>query len=223
MPAGSHPLAFLGQRWARILSVVLLLEAAGFYAASRREEVPSPRPLAELPQEFLAWRMVQEQALDPETQAVLRADDTVSRLYLDSTSGRSASLFVAYFKSQRAGQAPHSPKNCMPGSGWAPAESGVAAIRVPGRGEPIQVNRYVVAKGDQKALVLYWYQSRDRVIASEYAAKFYLVADAIRYNRTDTALVRVSVPLSGDEGAAARTAEEFVQSFFVSLRQFLPA
>ena len=223
MPASNRPLGFLGNRWTRLLSAVLLLEAAGFYAASRREEVPSPRPLAELPKQFSAWRMAREEVTDPEVQAVLRADDTVSRLYFDSANGRSASLFVAYFKSQRTGQAPHSPKNCMPGAGWVPTQSGVATIRIPGRREPIRVNRYVVAKGDQKLLVLYWYQSRDRVIASEYAAKFYLIADAVRHNRTDTALIRVAVPWTGQESAAVRTAEEFVQSFFVSLRQFLPA
>jgi len=73
-------------------------------------------------------------------------------------------------------------------------------------------------------VVLYWYQARDRVIASEYRAKLYLVADAIRYNRTDTALVRVVVPVSGNDSAGAtKTAEEFVQAFFTALRRHLPA
>ena len=225
MPASNGPLGFLGSRHARILSAVLLLQVAGFHAVSRREQVPSPRPLTELPRQFHAWRMVREDVMDPQMLAVLRADDTVSRVYADSADGRSASLFVAFFKSQRTGQTPHSPKNCMPGAGWVPTESARMTVQIPGRPEPIRVNRYVVAKGDQKVLVLYWYQSRDRVVASEYAAKFYLVADAIRYNRSDTALVRVTVPMAADDdaAAAARTANEFVQSFFPGLRRFLPA
>jgi len=73
-------------------------------------------------------------------------------------------------------------------------------------------------------VVLYWYQSRNRVVASEYRAKIYLVTDAIRYNRTDTALVRVIVPVAGNDSAAATTtAEEFVQAFFMTLRRHLPA
>jgi EpsI family protein len=223
MPATNHPVPLLARRGAGILSAVLLLQAAGFYALSRRENVPSARLLSELPRQFQAWQMTQEVAIDPNIQDVLRADDTVNRMYSDSANGRVASLFVAFFRSQRSGQAPHSPKNCLPGSGWVPTDSAVASIRIPGRIEPIRVNRYLVSKGDQRTLVLYWYQSRDRVIASEYAAKFYLVADAIRHNRTDTALVRISVPLTGDQGDAERTAEDFVQSFFISLRQFLPA
>jgi EpsI family protein len=81
----------------------------------------------------------------------------------------------------------------------------------------------VVAKGEDQSVVLYWYQSRNRTIASEYRAKLYLVADAIRYNRTDTALVRVVVPVNRDETAPATdTATAFVQAFFTPLRQYLP-
>jgi EpsI family protein len=214
---------FLARRAVGLLSAVLLLQAGGFYALSRRENVPAARPLSELPKQFQGWQLAREEAIDPSIQEVLRADDTISRIYFDSVTGRAASLFVAFFKTQRTGQAPHSPKNCLPGTGWVPSESGVVSIQIPGRGEPIRVNRYLVSKGTQSALVLYWYQSRERVIASEYAAKFYLVADAIRHNRTDTALVRVTVPLTGPAGEAARTAEEFVKAFFASLRQFLPA
>lgn len=223
MPASSRPATFLARRGVGLLSAVLVLQAGGFYALSRREKVPVARPLAELPRQFQAWQMAREEAIDPSIQEVLRADDTVSRTYFHPLTSRTASLFVAYFKTQRTGQAPHSPKNCLPGTGWVPSESGVVSIRIPGAGQPIRVNRYLVSKGAQSALVLYWYQSRDRVIASEYAAKFYLIADAIRHNRTDTALVRVTVPLTGAPGEAARTAEDFVRAFFLILRQFLPA
>ncbi len=215
---------FLKSTPARLLTAVLLLQMAGFFAVSRRETVPLAHPLSELPSQLGAWNLVQESQVDQETMDVLRADDVLSRFYADPAQRRGASLFVAYFKSQRTGQAPHSPKNCLPGAGWTPSESDVVAIPISGRPEPISVNRYVVAKGDEKSVVLYWYQSRDRVIASEYRAKFYLVADAIRLNHTDTALVRVIVPVSGNDTATATTtAEEFVQAFFMSLRRQLPA
>ena len=136
----------------------------------------------------------------------------------------SAHLFVAYFRSQRTGQAPHSPKNCLPGSGWVPDLQDEVKIDIPGRNQPIEANRYVVAKGDQKSLVLYWYQSRDRVVANEYKAKFYVVADALRYNRTDTALVRIVVPvIDGDLDRSQKAAVDFVQSFYNPLRQHFPA
>jgi EpsI family protein len=86
------------------------------------------------------------------------------------------------------------------------------------------VNRYLVARGEEKSLVLYWYQTQKRVTASEYKAKFWTVADAIRYNRTDVAVVRVIVPVIGrDEATAEKVAVEFVQAFFSPLRRYLPA
>jgi EpsI family protein len=215
---------FLKSTPARVLTALLVLQIAGSVAVSRRETVPLARPLSELPSQLGAWFLVQEGQVDPETMDVLKADDVLSRVYADPAQGRGASLFVAYFKSQRTGQTVHSPKNCLPGAGWTPSESDLVTIPIPGRAEPIAVNRYVVAKGDEKSVVLYWYQSRDRVIASEYSAKFYLVADAIRYNHTDTALVRIIVPVSGNDTATATNiAEEFVQASFVALRRHMPA
>jgi EpsI family protein len=223
--AGSNgSFGFLKSTRARVLTVLLVAQLAGVFAVSRREAVPPARPLAEFPSQVGAWTVVQEGVVDKETMEVLRADDVLNRTYADVAQGRGANLFVAYFKSQRTGQTPHSPKNCLPGAGWMPSKSDVRAIQIPGRAEPILVNRYVVSRGDEKSLVLYWYQTRGRVVASEYRAKLYLVADAIRTNRTDTALVRVVVPVIGDNpDAASAAAEQFVQAFFTTLRQHLPS
>ena len=168
--------------------------------------------------------MAQEGYVDAETQAVLQADDTLTRSYANRKYAALPNLFVAYFKTQRTGKAPHSPKNCLPGSGWEPSREDYLTIGIPGTNESIEVNRYVVAKGEEKSLSLYWYQSRSRVVASEYKAKFWTIADAIRYNRSDTALVRVIVPVQGnDEAGAERTAVEFVQSLFPPLSKHLPS
>ena len=92
---------FLKGTPARVLTALLLLQMAGFVAVSRRETVPLTRPLSELPSQLGAWSLVQESDVDQETMAVLRADDVLSRVYADPSQGRGASLFVAYFKSQR--------------------------------------------------------------------------------------------------------------------------
>jgi EpsI family protein len=214
---------FLRNKYARILTLVLIAQAALFYGLSRRESVPLTRPLSQFPATLGDWSLVQEGVVDKEIMDVLRADDVLTRFYVEPSSRRGASLFVAYFRSQRTGQAPHSPKNCLPGSGWTPSESAVITIPVPGEPQPIKVNRYVVSKGDEKSVVLYWYQTNRRVIASEYSAKIYSVVDAIRYNRTDTALVRVTVPANESPDVATDAAIHFIQAFFEPLRHFLPS
>jgi EpsI family protein len=212
----------LQNKYARILTVVLLAQAALFYATSRGENVPVVRPLRDFPHQVGGWTMVKEGYVDEETQAVLKADDTLIRFYARSTMEMPPSLFVAFFKTQRTGKTPHSPKNCLPGSGWEPSREDYVTIAVPGVEQPIEVNRYMVSKGEERSAVLYWYQHPNRVVASEYRSKFFTVADAIRYNRTDMALVRVVVPVrGGDEAAAQKTAVEFVQSIFTTLHQYL--
>ena len=206
---------------ALVVTLVLLLQTGLLYSSIRPEQVPQSRPLALVPAQLGSWRLLREGVVEQEVLDVLNADDLLNRVY--GSGGRAASLFVAAFRTQRTGKAPHSPKNCLPGSGWEPLVSGVATVDV-GLAAPVEVNRYVISRGEERSLVLYWYQSRDRVVASEYKAKFWAVADAIRLNRTDTALVRVVVPvIDHDEDAAARTAVAFVQSFFKTLREYLPA
>jgi EpsI family protein len=207
----------------RILSLVLLAQAGVFYGFQRREAVPPRQPLANFSIDQTGWKNTQEMQIDQESLDVLKADDILSRVY-QNRKGQVATLFVAYFNTQRTGKAPHSPKNCLPGAGFVEMQSGVADIAIPGEQAPIEVNRYIVARGQNQSVVLYWYQARTRVVASEYKAKFFTVADAIRYNRSDTALVRVVVGADdGNTQKAIATAENFVQSFFEPLKQYLPA
>ena len=211
------------RRSSLILSIVLIAQAGVFYGFSRHELIPNHQAFSSFPVRLGEWQMWKEVPLDPETEAVLRADDTMSRWYRDP-SGRQAELYTAFFKSQRYGKEPHSPKNCLPGSGWIPIVSDRVAIQIAGRTEPIRVNRYIVAQGEARSVVMYWYQTRDRVVASEYTAKMYVVADALRYNRSDTSLVRVVVPAQeGHEEEATRVGTDFVKAFFSTLRGFLPA
>jgi EpsI family protein len=136
------------------------------------------------------WKSVRESRLAPGEAAVLRADRVLLRSY-ESTAGPAAPLhlLIAYFESQAYGRTPHSPKNCLPGSGFEPVES--SAIHV----GDFPVNRYVLAREENRILTLYWYQSGRRAIASEYAAKLFLVQDALVHRRTETMIVRVSATL----------------------------
>ena len=212
---------FLKSPAALVVTVLLLAHAFLLYSSIRPEFIPDSRPLSEVPAWLGPWRMVQEIAIEREIQEVLQADDTLNRVYREGD--RQATIFVAAFKSQKTGKAPHSPKNCLPGSGWLPVSSGTMDIDVNGP-VPIRVNRYVIAHGEDQGLVLYWYQSRDRVVANEFEAKFWVMVDAMRLNRTDTALVRVVVPVvNRNQQEAERLGTHFVQSLFGTLREYLPA
>ncbi len=214
---------FLKSKPAMAATVLLLAQAAVLYSSIRPEAIPEGRPLAQLPLNLGRWTFVEDYAVDQETRDVLKADDLLYRGYKDPSTNRFATLEVAAFRSLRNGKTPHSPKNCLPGSGWTQLSSDMYPIEIRDR-QPIVVNRYVVQHGDDRSVVLYWYQSRQRVVASEYAAKFWVMADAIRLNRTDTAMVRVVVPIvNEDADTATDTATSFIHAFFGPLRGILPS
>jgi EpsI family protein len=213
---------FLKRQPARILTVLLLLQAVGYYAvASRRDIIPNVAPLSAFPAAFQGWKLEHEYPIDEGVQKVLRADDTLNRVYVNPAARTSASFMIAFFRTQRYGQSPHSPKNCLPGAGWQPIEDTKIPVDIAGRDAPIVINKYVIAHGDEQSVVLYWYQSHNRVIAGELTARFWLIADAIRYSRSDTALVRIVVPILGDRGAAENAAVNFVRAVYPDvIRQF---
>lgn len=210
----------LGSKALRVATVVLVIQGALFYSASRGFVTPTAAPLSAFPTEVGYWKLYQEGTIDQETLDILKADDVLTRWYVSALGG--ANLFVAYFSSQRTGQSPHSPKNCLPGSGWQPTES--AKVDAPVEGGPtIRINKYIVSKGEEQSVVLYWYQSHGRVIADEFAAKFWLVADSIRTHRSDTALVRVVVPvIKGNTDKAVDTGMDFVKAMYPAVRDYLP-
>lgn len=212
--------SLLKNKFAGAVTLILVVQAALFYSASHGEVTPLPAPLSAFPTTVGAWQLVQEGVIEQEELDVLKADDTVTRFYA-SPEG-SANLFIAYFKTQRTGQSPHSPKNCLPGSGWQP-EPGSGTVDIPLNGQDLHINRYLVSRGENRSVVYYWYQSQGRVIADEFAAKFYLVADSIRKHRSDTSLVRVVVPVSADGTAdAERIGTDFVKAFYPEIRAYLP-
>jgi EpsI family protein len=95
--------------------------------------------------------------------------------------------------------------NCLPGAGWAPMKTDTIEVGGPsGRGAQT-INKLLVEKGIDRMLVLYWYQTENRVTGSEYWRKIFLVKDAFESGRTDVALVRIIAPIdSGDLDGEAR-------------------
>ncbi len=212
--------------WLRFAMVAgLLLGAVIFlHARSRAEVVPAHKALAEFPTQLGEW-IGHDQPIPASYLAVLGPGDFLTRIYSHLNSQvPPISLYIAYFPSQRTGDTIHSPKNCLPGAGWAPLSSERIPLKLR-NGPPIIVNRYILTNGGQRLLVLYWYQAHGRAVPSEYTAKIYLVADAMRMNRTDGALVRVLTPVQGDPesvAAAERRMVDFTNLLLPSLDEYIP-
>jgi len=186
-------------RWRFWVAASLLAGTAVLLHARNSSEIIPPRqPLASFPLSLDGWESGGDIPLTQDVRDVLGPGDFLLRDYQDQASGSNVDLFIAYFPSQRAGDSIHSPKNCLPGAGRVPVQADRINVAVPGH-VPFPANRYLIAKGEDRRLVLYWYWAHDRAVASEYAAKFYLVTDSIRERRSDGSLIRVTTGLAPGE------------------------
>jgi len=217
-----------------IVLVVLMAAAVGVAATNRPERPTLRRAFADFPTEIGEWRGIQQEQFSAEVLKILGTDDYMVRAYsLPDRNGAyllrdrpAVGLYIGYWASQRQGDTIHSPLNCLPGAGFEPVSQSMVTLPVPGDDSakgPL-ANRYVVEKGLERQYVLYWYQSHGRVVASEYWSKFFLVADAIRLNRTDGAIVRIIAPVdpSGDETSAEALAMRFARVLIPLLPAYLP-
>jgi EpsI family protein len=205
----------------------LLASAGLFLSNARKPEAELARTsLSQFPMTIGTWRAVVDPPLEKEILAVLGVDDYLSRVYYQPNAA-GVGLYMGYYGSQRQGDTIHSPQNCLPGAGWEPISEGRLQMpNVDGAGRDITINRYVIQKGLDQNVVLYWYHGRGRVIANEYWSRAMLIRDALITNRTNGSLVRVIVPVlrkdQGNQAPAEALAQEFVRAIFPSLDSYLP-
>jgi EpsI family protein len=176
--------------------------------------------LQAFPSKLGSWEQLgPELRFDDETETILRADDYLARNF--RANGHVVSLYVGYYGTQRTGATYHSPLNCLPGSGWVMNEGG--DIRVTrADGSAFKANRYVIQKGNERALVIYWYQGRGRSVANEYWDKMYTVLDSVARRRSDGALVRVIAPIESSTEDAERLASDLASETTKQLPAFVP-
>jgi EpsI family protein len=203
-----------------VSAVLLALTLLFVQLRSHGEAVPPRQPLQTFQAVLAGWQPRESSVFTDDIQNVLKASDYVMRRYTDG-AGRSLWLFVGYWETQRKGAQPHSPQNCLPGSGWEPLE--VARIGIPlAGGATLPVNRVLIQKDQHQQLVIYWYQAQGTAVAGEIDAKLHMMKNAVLRNRTDGALVRVSSPIYGSVAATSAQLSAFVQALQPALAAYLP-
>jgi EpsI family protein len=186
-------------RNARFAIIALLLAGTAVFlrALDRHQSVLPRMALASFPVELSSWAGT-DIPIPAETLKSLGAGEFLQRTYRDPTSsGAYVDLFVKYIPDQRA-LFHHLPQLCMEGSGWSPVESGTTTLAFPDD-VPFSASRYLIAKGDDRQLVLFWYSARGRRAASEDWMNVYLALDLLRLNRSDNALIRMNTELQPGE------------------------
>ena len=187
----------------------------------RGEAEIARKPLAELPASLGEWRQKGDAMRFGEaTESVLRVSDYTQRYYA-APDGRIANLYVGYYASQRTGVTYHSPQNCLPGAGWTMREPRTIEIKTPS-GKTFTANRYRIENGTFDEIMIYWYQGRGRIEASEYRDKLNTILDSVSRRRTDGAMVRVMTDVGDNEPAAQAAAADLAAQLEDQLPPFIP-
>lgn len=207
-----------------IPALLLSVGCIGLLGAKRQVDMPLVRPLNEvLPDTLLGMGGV-DRIVPPEERKISGVSQYAFRVFEGDSSAALISVYVGYYEAQSQGKSIHSPKNCLPGAGWEPVSSG--SLMLDAQGYKFEVNRYVLENKGHQAVVYYWYQGRGRISANEYRVKWEQVRDRALAGRSDEALVRVMVPVSGGltlagaDSVAITASSAIVRPIFTSLPAF---
>ena len=175
-----------------IAVALIVLTMVSINHTTKVKPVPLAKSLDQLPQRIKTFSMVDSRRFDNEVMASLGVDHYIMRRYRDK-SGYTLWLYIGYYRSQTTGAIIHSPKHCLPGSGWNTLSKTKVDISTAFKSrKPLRINRMILFKGGKKQLVHYWYQGRGRIVASEYRDRLLMIIDSLFRGRSDGALVRIT-------------------------------
>ncbi|MCJ7508748.1 MAG: EpsI family protein [candidate division Zixibacteria bacterium] len=185
------------------------------------EAKPQSRPhLSSIPLQLDDWQG-EELHFDKATYGILKADESLLASFRNPKA--QVWLFVAYFQSQKYGSQIHSPKHCLPGSGWKIVKKEKVVTNLTTlRGNKLAMNRFVISDGTSQQLMLYWFVTRSGIITNEFSLKMDLVFNSLRRKPTDAAFVRITIPFEqGKEQEAWEVATDFMNHFVPQIDQAL--
>lgn len=207
------------------ISAAVALAATAVFVSFLEERVEMPpvrETFADFPVKITEWQGKRGQ-LESMYIDALKFDDYLLADFVNN-EGRKVNLYVAYYASQRKGESAHSPRTCIPGGGWQIKE--LSQVPIEGlnwKGKPFMVNRVVIRKGEYTQLVYYWFQQRGRGLTNEYLVKWYLFWDALTRNRTDGALVRLTMFIQpGQMDGAEQQLGTFAKDIITPLSGYIP-
>jgi len=203
----------------RFLILYSLVIATGLFLHLRSTvEVSLSQPLDAFPGSVNEWRMSGRSQFSESILKVLRPTDYLARRYV-SSSGEAVDLYIGYYDGGPDSGGIHSPRHCLPGSGWNLDfhEERVLVLQ----GEKVHLVNAVYSKGEVRRLFTYWFQVRGITINDEYSLKVAEILNSLLKNRRDSAFVRISTVISHKNVTDRSAVNQFVKDFYPVIQSFL--
>ncbi|WP_321532698.1 exosortase C-terminal domain/associated protein EpsI [uncultured Desulfuromonas sp.] len=201
------------------LIYLVLIMTAVFVSFHRDVQVPVAKPLAEIPLRVANWTQVDDVYFSEAVLDQLRPTDYLYRVYVNDDK-QLVTLYVGYHGGGPNSGPIHSPKHCLPGSGWQAVSEKSKALTIDG--DEVQLVEAVYQHGDRREIFWYWYQVKGESLTNEYALKFAEILNSIRYRRRDSAFIRISSIFQGADHVSSSAVEQFVRDFYPKIKAVLP-
>jgi len=203
------------------LIVLFLIGACFFYTnsiKSRSQQSGANVNLKNIPLEIETWGGV-EFSFDENVLKTLKADQVMNRRYINE-DGKEIWLYIGYWDNQKYGAQPHSPIQCLPGSGWNIETNEISELQDASGKFP--VNLAAISNGDIHQLMLYWYQTQSGHLAEEVSIKYDLAKNALSGKATNAAIIRITASVGGgNKQEYLALLQEFWLSISPHINQFL--
>ena len=209
----------------------LALNAYIYYWMAREPVIPPRESFASFPLVMEDWRCGKREYITADVLRNLGATDYLICEYTRDEGADRVALYIGYHATQireegggSGENSIHPPAHCLPGSGWDIIANQTVTLDLPGLPEQgARAKRLVIAKGEARQLVYYWYQSAGRVIAEDWKKILYVGWDRATRGRTDGSLVRFSIPIyRGDDERAERAFRELAPHVVADLGRYVP-
>ena len=205
--------------WRIIYVTVFLLVAAGLVYSRPSAMVPENKiQLSQAFTSFGDWNNIGDISIQKDVVDALDLDDFLFREY--NNDNRSVTLYIGYYLTSSKLGAVHSPLVCFPGQGWEISRP--ENVKVTWKDGQILAEKLIVSKGQERQLLLYWFQAYDKTSSSTFQQKINNYWARLNANAEDNAFVRVSVPIQNDnDDVAFQTAVRFIQAFYPNFLRYI--
>lgn len=201
-----------------IVSSIIFLFALYLNIYSFHEIVPLKKALDEFPLSWKGWAG-KVYFFDDRILERLRADEYIFREY--TRGNNKINVYIGYYGTQREGAQIHSPKHCLPGSGWFKLFEKKRVLDIGNTGK-INFIEALYQKDADKELFIYWYKMKDVYITNDYILKLYMILNSLRYQRNDAAFIRFSTPVGNNVEDSEYLIEVAMRDFLPLLKDYLP-
>ncbi|HKK21612.1 MAG TPA: EpsI family protein [candidate division Zixibacteria bacterium] len=158
----------------------------------------------------------QKQMIDQQTMEILNPKEIFAASYTNP-QGLKIQVLFDFFSAEAAFGGPHSPRNCLPGSGWVISGSSENKINLNGRAIP--AGRFDLRLNKSRQVMDFWYVTYYGETSNDYVFKLYQMLSSLTFRPRDVAFVRF---VTVQDPAHQEALKQFETTCTQEIYKFLP-